>query len=104
MDNKNHLVFYVRVVPGEFDHLLSWPFKEKVRVTLFDQNPCKDKMEDISRVIDFRQMCPACPRPPYEKDDEFDFSSQYPSYITQDKLRTGSYIRNDAIFIIGNKE
>ena len=28
---------YIKVVPGEFDELLSWPCKEKVRVTLVNQ-------------------------------------------------------------------
>ena len=96
-----HFVFFVRVVPGEFDHLLSWPFQEKIRVRLIDQNPCKDKREDISRVIDFRQMCPACPRPPYEQDNKFDCGGLF---VTQEKLRTGPYIMNDVIFITANKE
>ena len=100
-ENEPHFVFYVRVVPGEFDHLLSWPFKENVRVRLIDQNPCKDKREDISHVINFRTRIPTCPRPPYEKDDEFDYGRVF---FTQNKLRTGSYIINDAIFIMANKE
>ena len=96
-----HLAFYVRVVPGEFDRYLSWPFKEKIRVTLTDQNSYKDKREDISHVIDFKTRYQTCPRPPYEKDDRFDYGTHY---ITQDKLRTGSYIINDAIFIMANEE
>ena len=96
-----HFAFFVRVVPGKFDPFLSWPFKEKVRVTLIDQNPCKDKREDISCVFNFRQMFIPCPRPPYEKDDTFDFGRVL---LTQNKLRTGSYIINDAIFIMAKKE
>ena len=93
-----HFVFNVRVVPGEFDHLLSWPFKEKVRVTFIDQNPCKDKREDISSVLDLSQML--LPPWPYGKGDNFDDGGHI---ITQDKLRTRSYIMNDAIFITANK-
>ena len=96
-----HFAFCVRVVPGKFDQLLSWPFNEKVRVTLIDQNPWKDKREDISHVTDFRERSPTCPRPPYEKDDKFDFGGLI---VTQDQLRTGSYVMDDAIFIRANKE
>ena len=96
-----HFVFYIRVVPGEFDHLLFWPFKEKVRLTLIDQNPCNDKRGDLAHVIDFRQRSIPCPRPPYEREDKFDFGRVI---LTQSKLRTGSYVMNDAIFIMANKE
>ena len=43
----------VCVVPGEFDLLLSWPFKEKLKVTLLSQNPSRDAKEGISNVTDF---------------------------------------------------
>ena len=44
------LCLNVCVVPGEFDLLLSWPFKEKVKVTLLSQNPSRDAKEDILNV------------------------------------------------------
>ena len=97
----SHFVLCVRVVPGGFDHFLSWPFKEKVRVTLIDQNPCKDKRKDISHVFDFSKRLSKCPRPPHERDDKFDYGTLF---ITHDKLGTGSYIMNDAIFIMAKQE
>ena len=47
------LCLNVCVVPGEFDLLLSWPFKEKLKVTLLSQNPSRDAKEGISNVTDF---------------------------------------------------
>ena len=38
--HNRHGNLYIRVVPGEFDESLSWPCKEKVRVTVIDQDPC----------------------------------------------------------------
>ena len=102
---KPHFVLFFRVVPGEFDPLLSWPFNETFRVTLIDQNPCKDKRKDISHVIDFSECLSTChrpPRPPYEKGDKFDNFCGL--CVNQDELQTGSYIINDAIFIMANKE
>ena len=53
----------VCVVPGEFDLLLSWPFKEKVKVTLLSQKPSRDAKEDISNVTDFGTLVKPVFRP-----------------------------------------
>ena len=34
-----HLSVYIRVVRGDFDPLLAWPFRLPVSVTLYDQDP-----------------------------------------------------------------
>ena len=76
---------YIKVVPGEFDELLSWPCKEKVRVTFVDQNPCRDNRENISHVIDFSKDELPCCRPLHDHHDyRFIFGlkrSQYQSYV-----------------------
>ena len=52
---------YIKVVPGEFDESLSWPCKEKVRLTLFHLDLLLDNGEDRSGVIDFGEE--PCSRP-----------------------------------------
>ena len=94
-----HFVFYVRAVAGEFDHLLSWPLNAKIRLTLIDQNPCKDKREDKLCVADLKHGRILCGGRPYQN-DAFDFGVLT---VTQEHLRTGTYIMNDAIFIMANK-
>ena len=59
------------VVPGEFDPLLSWPFKEKVRVTLINQNPCKDEEKNICRVTDFGNLDMPIMRPLNEDNESW---------------------------------
>ena len=79
------------VVPGEFDPLLSWPFKEKVRVTLINQNPYKDKEKNICRVTDFGSLDMPIMRPLNEDNEswhvvlepDFDFSV---SFMLRDTL------------------
>ena len=93
-----HFAFYVRAVQTR-PYFLSGEFKEKVRVTLIDQNPCKEKRDDISDVIDFSKI-KNHPWHSFEKDNKNDFGGLS---VTHDKLRTGSYIMNDAIFITANK-
>ena len=91
---------YLNVVPGEFDSLLSWPFKEKVRVTLIDQEPCQEIRENISRVIDFQKQGFPCPRQFKEISRDYGFRD----FVDRDALRSRSYIRNDTIFIMISKE
>ena len=33
-----HLSLYIKILPGEFDALLKWPFSHSVAFTLFDQS------------------------------------------------------------------
>ena len=50
----------IKVVPGEFDELVSWPCKEKIRVTW----DCQGKHgESNSKVIDFENDGEPCYRP-----------------------------------------
>lgn len=79
------------VVPGEFDPLLSWPFKEKVRVTLINQNPYRDEEKNICRVTDFGSLDMSIMRPLNEDNEswhvvlepDFDFSV---SFVLRDTL------------------
>ena len=84
--SSNELRVYIKVVPGEFDELLSWPCKEKVRVTWADQDPRIDKCK--SNVIDFEKCREPCSRP---LDDDhhayrlvLDFTVRY--YLVKDTI------------------
>ena len=50
------LIVIIKVVPGEFDELLSWPCKEKVRVTCENQGVLLHGNSE-SKVIDFEKDC-----------------------------------------------
>ena len=83
---------YIKVVPGEYDELLSWPCKEKVRVTRVNQ----DAMflgESKSNVIDFEKDGEPCSRP---------LNNGHHKYRLV--LKFGSYFVMDAILIRVNKE
>ena len=53
---------YIKVVPGEFDELLSWPCREKVRVT-YNFQDCLPVGKTRSHVIDFKKDREPCSRP-----------------------------------------
>ena len=95
------LCLNVCVVPGEFDLLLSWPFKEKVKVTLLSQNPSRDAKEDISNVTDFGTLVKPVFRPLAE--DKLTWHAVL-GPIPQRKLSSAIITLNNVIFIMVNKE
>lgn len=41
---STHLSVYIKILPGEYDALLRWPFSHSVSFTLFDQSPNTEKV------------------------------------------------------------
>ena len=91
--SSNELRVYIKVVPGEFDELLSWPCKEKVRITWADQDPRIEKCK--SNVIDFEKCREPCSRP---LDDD------HHAYRLVLDFTVGYYLVKDTILIRVNKE
>ena len=92
------LSFYIKVLPGEYDSILSWPFTEKVRVTLIDQRVRKDMRENISLVIDFSDH--SYFRPLVEKD----VGNGFPDFDGQDVLRSRSYMKANTMLMMASRE
>ena len=84
---------YIKVVPGEFDDLLSWPCKEKVRVTWADQDPRLEKCQ--SNVIDFEKYKEPCSRP---------LNDDHHAYRPVLDFTVGYYLVKDTILIRVNRE
>ena len=62
---------YIKVVPGEFDELLSWPCKENVRVAWVNEDELFGKYK--SDVIDFEKGREPCHRPLNDDYHEYRF-------------------------------
>ena len=41
---SSHISIYIKVLPGEYDALLRWPFSHSVSFTLFDQATIPEKV------------------------------------------------------------
>ena len=89
---------YICVVPGEFDPLLSWPFKEKVRVTLINQDPSRDDVKDICNVTDFGSLDVPIMRPLNEDNERWHV------VLGPDFGFSRSLELSDTIFIMVQKE
>ena len=94
------LIVYIKVVPGEFDKSLSWPCKEKVRVTVIDQDPLMDNRYNISHVIDFEEDRKPFSRPLLHNDHQYRGILS----VTGTDLQSRSFIENDTILIRVDRE
>ena len=91
------LSVYIKIIPGEYDSVLAWPFKEKVCIALIDQEAIQGKRVNVSRVVNF-ETC-QWPRPVKESDTGLGFAD----FVQQSVLQTRSYLKNNTIFIMVSK-
>lgn len=91
------LSVYIKVIPGEYDSVLPWPFKEKVCIALIDQEASQGKRVNVSHVVNFAAY--QWPRPVKEPDAGLGFGD----FVQQSVLQTRSYLKNNTIFIMVSK-
>lgn len=44
---STHMSVYIKILPGEYDALLRWPFAHSVSFTLFDQTSVPEKVNNL---------------------------------------------------------
>ncbi len=90
-----HLSLYLTIEKGEFDALLNWPFKQKVIFSLLDQNAStSNQAHRIEELVGDRNSTSFL-RPKSESNPGWGF----PKFILLDKLKSGTFIKDDCIFI-----
>ncbi|XP_064612695.1 TNF receptor-associated factor 4-like isoform X2 [Liolophura sinensis] len=90
------LSVYIKLLPGEYDNILDWPFTLPITITLFDQ--CSDPEKRINIKESF------IPDPtwkhfqkPLKDIDSLGFG--YPKFISLEALKLRSYIKDDSLMI-----
>lgn len=89
------LSLYFVVMKGEFDSLLSWPFKQKVTLMLIDQSGKKNHIIDVFKSDPHSS---SFKRP----EGEMNIASGCPRFVSHTQLenpRNTCYIKDDTIFI-----
>jgi len=97
-----HLSIYIRVVTGDYDALLDWPFRLPISVILYDQDAQKRR-----HVVESFVPSPGCKqfqRPAIKDAPGTDSAGSgvgfgYPRFVSLEQLRTGSYVRDDTVFV-----
>ena len=86
-----HLSVFFTLMKGEFDDLLTWPFKQKVIFTILDQI---NKTADHSYIFGSYLRVQCCHEPTIDDN----IASGDPMFISFDQIYCG-YIKNDTIFL-----
>lgn len=92
MGKGTHLSLFFVVMRGEYDALLPWPFRQKVTLMLMDQGPSRKHLGDAFKPD---PNSSSFKRP----SAEMNIASGCPLFVSQSVLETGSYIKDDTIFI-----
>ena len=90
-----HFSLYILIEQGEFDALLKWPFKQKVFFTLLDQNKNITNATNKTEELLGDRNSTSFVRPQTEANPGWGF----PKFITLDKLKSGTYLKDDCLFI-----
>ncbi|KAJ0009167.1 hypothetical protein NQD34_016582 [Periophthalmus magnuspinnatus] len=92
MGKGTHLSLFFVVMRGEYDALLHWPFKQKVTLMLMDQGGARKHLGDAFKPD---PNSSSFKRP----SAEMNIASGCPLFANQTMLESGSYIKDDTIFI-----
>ncbi|XP_034283637.1 TNF receptor-associated factor 5 isoform X3 [Pantherophis guttatus] len=89
-----HVSLYFVVMRGEFDSLLSWPFKQKVTLMLLDQS---GKKKHICETFKADPNSSSFKRP----EGEMNVASGCPRFVAHSKLENAknTYIKDDTLFL-----
>lgn len=92
MGKGTHLSLFFVVMKGEYDALLPWPFRQKVTLMLMDQGGARKHLADAFKPD---PNSSSFKRP----SAEMNIASGCPMFANQSMLESGSYIKDDTIFI-----
>ena len=93
---NSHMSVYIKLLPGEFDGILRWPFKHTVSFTMLDQTP---ERKDAVNVVESFLPDPSWPnfQRPSRQPDQLGFG--FPKFVPHELLSARNYIKEDSLFI-----
>ena len=91
-----HMSVYIKILPGEYDGILRWPFKHTVSFTLLDQAA---ERKNAINVVESFLPDPSWPnfQRPSQEPDQLGFG--FPKFVSHEMLGTRNYVKDDAMFI-----
>ncbi|XP_071849264.1 TNF receptor-associated factor 4-like isoform X3 [Apostichopus japonicus] len=92
----SHLSVYVRVMCGEYDSLLKWPFTHPISFTLLDQADNSPKRMHIKESFKPEPTWKNFQRP---SKDVHTLGYGYPTFVSHVFLKTRHYVKNDVMFL-----
>lgn len=93
---NSHMSVYIKLLPGEFDGILRWPFKHTVSFTMLDQTP---ERKSAVNVVESFLPDPSWPnfQRPAKQPDQLGFG--FPKFVAHELLTARNYIKDDTLFL-----
>lgn len=91
-----YLSLYIKLLPGEYDNILEWPFLLPVSFTIYDQ--CRD-VEMRQNIAESFMPDPSWKHFQRPMKDEESMGFGFPKFVKLDLLKTKDYIRDDSLVI-----
>lgn len=93
---NTHLSLYIVVMQGEYDAILPWPFREKVKFTLIDQQEDPEARKNVSNwILPLRNAQKNFARPVSKEN----VGRGFPKFISHETLSSRRYVVDDALFL-----
>ena len=92
---NTHVSLFVVIMKGEFDDLLSWPFRHRVTLSLLNQeSPTEPRSSKTQRFI------PNPESSSFKKPkDAFNVASGFPEFVPVSVLQDPNFVKNDVLYI-----
>ncbi|XP_013924528.1 PREDICTED: TNF receptor-associated factor 4 [Thamnophis sirtalis] len=103
----SHLSVYIRVLPGQYDNLLEWPFAYRVTFSLLDQSdPSLSKPQHITETFLPDPAWKNFQKPGTGRTslDESLLGFGYPKFISHEDIKKRNYVRDNAVFLKASVE
>lgn len=91
-----HMSVYIKILPGEYDALLRWPFAHTVSFTLFDQSSSPDRACNIVESFVPDPTWKNFQRPSKEPDA---LGFGFPRFVSHEMLKKRNFIKDDVMFL-----
>ncbi|XP_020612122.1 TNF receptor-associated factor 1-like isoform X1 [Orbicella faveolata] len=92
---NTHLSVFIIVMKGEYDTILTWPFKKEVKFTLIDQQEDPVERQNVIRKLTGNSLKSNYDRPIGGENK----GRGFPEFITHEKLHSRRYILDDTLFL-----
>ncbi|KAL9954675.1 hypothetical protein ACROYT_G042241 [Oculina patagonica] len=93
---NTHLSVFIFVMKGEYDAILPWPFKKKVKFALIDQQEDPVEQENITHQF-IPENSPVCFARPTQEENSTGYGSV--QFISHKKLYSRRYLAEDTLFL-----
>ena len=95
---NTHMSIYIKVLPGEHDCILKWPFRQTISFTLQDNNTDRRVAVNVLECFVPDPLCPNFSRPSTcNYHDQLGFG--FPKFAHQGILTKREYVKDDTLFI-----